>query len=250
LQYYPASAPLGGSVPRFDTGQDCGLKDSFVPLDVFMTHDNHRSSTAGPSLRQVACLVILLVCASPDVALAQTFEIAPLAGYRFGNDLFELAANRSVDTDGAPAVGVAVNVAMWNGLSFEGMVTRQKASVVGQTDAFTPPTRVRVVVDQYFAGGRQDFGTGRARPFLTGLLGLTRYAADGDNEIRFAVSGGGGVHLALQRHLGVRLDSRVFSTFVDVDTHGAACGGRGCLVGLHVNVAWQVEFTAGLAAMF
>lgn len=215
-----------------------------------MTHDTHRSSTARRWLRHVAGLVILLACRPPDAALAQTFEVAPLAGYRFGNDLFELAANRSVDTDGAPVVGLAVNVAMWNGLSFEGMVSRQKASVSGQTDAFDPPTRVRVVVDQYFAGGRQDFGTGRARPFLTGLLGLTRYAADGDNEVRFAVSGGGGVHLAVQRHLGVRLDSRVFSTFVNVDTHGGTCGGRGCLVGLHVNVAWQIEFTAGLVAMF
>ena len=215
-----------------------------------MTHDNHRRSTAGHSLRHLAWLVILLVCASPHAALAQTFEVAPLAGYRFGNDLFELAANRSVDTDGAPAVGVAVNVAMWNGLSFEGMVTRQRASVSGRTDAFAPPAHIAVVIDQYFAGGRQDFGTGRARPFLTGLLGLTRYAADGDNEIRFAISGGGGVHLAVQRHLGVRLDSRVFSTFVDVDTHGGVCGGQGCLVGLHVNVAWQIEFTAGLVAMF
>ena len=71
-----------------------------------MTHDHRGSSTAGHSLRHLAWLVLLLVCASPHAALAQTFEVAPLAGYRFGNDLFELAANRSVDTDGAPAVGV------------------------------------------------------------------------------------------------------------------------------------------------
>src|SRR5689334_12035213 len=106
-----------------------------------MTHDTHRSSTARRWLRHVAGLVILLACRPPDAALAQTFEVAPLAGYRFGNDLFELAANRSVDTDGAPVVGLAVNVAMWNGLSFEGMVSRQKASVSGLTDAFDPPTR-------------------------------------------------------------------------------------------------------------
>ena len=106
-------------------------------------------------------------------------------------------------------------------------MTRQRASVSGRPDAFASPAPIAVVIDQYFAGGRQDFGTGRARPFLTGLLGLTRYAADGDNEIRFAISGGGGVHLAVQRHLGVRLDNRVFSTFVDVDTHGGVCGGKG-----------------------
>jgi hypothetical protein len=65
-----------------------------------------------------------------------------------------------------------------------------------------------------------------------------------------AMSAGGGAHLALQRRLGVRLESRVFTTFVGADTHGAVCGGRGCVVGLHVNVAWQIEFTAGLIARF
>jgi hypothetical protein len=55
----------------------------------------------------------------------------------------------------------------------------------------------RVGGDQYLAGGRPGLGAGRARPFLTGMVGLTRYAADGDNEIRFAVSDGGGGHLAL-----------------------------------------------------
>ena len=112
-----------------------------------------------------------------------------------------------------------------------------------------PQPRVRVVVDQYLASGRQDFGAGRARPFLTGMVGLTRYAADGDNEVRSVVSAGG-AHLALQRHLGVRLESRVFTTIVDADTHGGVCGGRGCVVGPHVNVAWQIEFIAGLIAMF
>jgi hypothetical protein len=201
-------------------------------------------------LRRLACLTFLLVCGSQDLLLAQTVEIAPLAGYRFGNDLFELAANSRVDSDGAPVVGAALNVALSNGLSFEGLFAHQQASVSGQTGTNLSPTRVRVVVDQYLAGGRQDFGAGRARPFLTGLLGFTRYAADGDNEIRFAVSAGGGAHLALQRRLGVRLESRVFTTFVDADARGGACGPRGCLVALHVNVAWQIEFTAGLVAMF
>jgi hypothetical protein len=44
--------------------------------------------------------------------------------------------------------------------------------------------RLRVSVDQWLAGGTQEFAVGRARPFLIGLLGLTRYGADGD-EVRF-----------------------------------------------------------------
>jgi hypothetical protein len=191
--------------------------------------------------RRLAVVALVLGAGSPQLALAQTVEIAPLAGYRFGNDLFEVAAKHPIDDDGAPVAGVAIDVALGNGLSFEGVFSRQRASLSGEP---------HLVVDQYLAGGRQEFGDGLARPFLTGLLGFTRYAADGDNELRFAVSAGGGAHLALRRHLGVRLESRVFTTFVDADTRGGVCGPRGCLVGLHLNTAWQIEFTAALVAMF
>ena len=41
---------------------------------------------------------------------AQRVEIMPFGGYRFGGDFFELIAGQQVDIDGAPAVGVVVNV--------------------------------------------------------------------------------------------------------------------------------------------
>jgi hypothetical protein len=47
-------------------------------------------------------------------------------------------------------------------------------------------------------------------------------------------------------HVGLRLESRVFATFVDANGTAIACGPGGCLLALHVNVAWQIEFTAGL----
>ena len=223
-------------------------------LNLLMTIDNDRSIHERPTarrwVRMLAWLAVMLVSGWQDLLLAQTVEIAPVAGYRFGNDLFQIAAKQSVEEDGAPVVGAALNVAMPNGLWFEGLFSRQQASIGRQRTAVEPQPDVRVVVDQYLAGGRQDFGVGRARPFLTGMVGLTRYAADGDNEVRFVVSAGGGAHLGVQRHLGVRLESRVFTTFVDADTHAGVCGGSGCVIGLHVHVAWQVEFTAGLIAMF
>ena len=51
----------------------------------------------------------------------------------------------------------------------------------------------RITVDHWQGGirGCQEFGlwhTRRARPFLTGLLGFTRYAAAGNNEFRFTVA--------------------------------------------------------------
>jgi hypothetical protein len=197
----------------------------------------------------LAALAIVLLLRS-SVVLGQTVEAAPVGGYRFGGDLFEFVTNSPVDTDGAPVVGGALNVDLGDGLSFEALVTRQEAHVTIPGAAFSAPAHWRVVVDQWLAGGRQEFGVGRARPFLTGLLGLTRCGIEGDNEVRFTVAAGGGAKLRLQRRLGIRLDGRVFTTFVDADTRAVACVQGTCLFGLDVNVAWQAEFTAAMILVF
>jgi hypothetical protein len=200
-------------------------------------------------LRALAACSLLVSCA-PATISAQTVEIAPFGGYRFGGDLFELATSQPLDLDGAPVFGAAVDIAMSNGLWFEALFTSQQAHVDLPANAFQPASRERAVVDHWLAGGRQDFDAGRVRPFVTGLIGLTRYGANGENEVRFTISGGGGVNLYLTRRLGVRFDGRVFTTFADVDARAVACGQQTCLVGLNVNVVWQVEFTGGVVLAF
>jgi hypothetical protein len=187
------------------------------------------------------------------VVSAQVVEVAPYGGYRFGGDVFEAVAGRPLDLDGAPAVGVVLDVPLSNGLQFEGLFSHQEASVLGLLQPFGgPPARWRVSVDHWQGGGLQEFGGVRARPFLTGMLGLTRYAAQGDSEIRFTLGAGGGVKLFPLSHVGVRLDGRAFATFLDADARTVACNGpRGtCFFALNVNVVWQAEFTAGLLVRF
>ena len=198
----------------------------------------------------VAALVFPLVLGAPMAAPGQTVEVAPVAGYRFNNDLFEFAANRPLDVDGAPVVGAALNVDMGEGLWFEALYTRQQVSATASDAVSGAPMRVRVSVDQWLAGGTQEFGVGRARPFLSGLLGLTRYGADGDNELRFTIGTGGGVKMPLQRRIGLRFDSRVFGTFVDFDAEASACAPGLCLVNVDARIVWQMEFTANVVIVF
>jgi hypothetical protein len=199
--------------------------------------------------RVLATFAILLVLRVPADLAAQTVEVATFGGYRFGGDFFELATNRLLDLDGAPVVGGAVNIAMSDGLWFEALFTHQRAHV-DVADGAGQGARVHAVVNHWLAGGRQDFGTGRVRPFVSGLLGLTHYGANGEDEVRFTVGAGGGVRLLLQRRIGLRLDGRVFTTFVDVDAHSVACRSGRCLIGLDMNVVWQGELTAGLVLVF
>src|SRR4051812_15912181 len=201
--------------------------------------------------RQLARLgVVLLVC-HPGAAFAQTAEISPFAGYRFGGGFYERLTNRPIDMDGAPAVGAVLNIAMRDGLWFEGLFTHQEARVDVPAGPYAPPARLRMTVDQWFAGGRQEIGaTTTVRPFVTGLLGLTRHAADTDSEIRFAIGAGGGVTLQPTRHLAARLDGRVFTTFADFNGRVVACAPGRCLVTFNADIVWQAEFTAGLTIIF
>jgi hypothetical protein len=198
----------------------------------------------------LAALVVGAALGVPRPAAAQTIQVVPLAGYRFNNDLLEAAMNRPLDVDGAPVLGGAVNVGMGSGLWFEALFTRQQADITAPADTFGPTVRSRIVVDQWLAGGRQELAVRGAVPFFSGLFGLTRYGADGDDEVRLTLGAGGGVNVPLQRRIGFRIDSRVFATFVDLDAYTRACGARGCVIAVHANIVWQLEFTGDVVVVF
>jgi hypothetical protein len=202
--------------------------------------------TARACLFARAVLVVASLAVCPSTARAQGVEITPLAGYRFGNHFYELVTARPVDLDGAVAFGVVVDVPLSDGLQFESFITHQQADVFAAAAPTGRPVGLRVAVDHFQAGGLQELDGGRLRPFLTGMIGLTRYAAEADNEIRFSVSVGGGVKVLPTPRVGLRLESRVFATFVDANGTAVACGPGGCLLALRLNVAWQIEFTAGV----
>ena len=198
-----------------------------------------------------AFLSAAFVAGVPMLAAAQHVEVGPIGGYRFGGGFFERVTGQEVDLDGAPAVGVVVNVPLHDGLFVEALVSHQRANLTVPATLFGPETRWRIDVDHWQGGGLQEFGTGRkARPFLTGLLGLTRYAADGDNEIRFTVSAGGGVKLMPAPRIGLRLDGRVFMTFADAEGRAIACSPGICLAAFDVDIIWQAEFTVGVVVGF
>ena len=205
----------------------------------------------GPVARRVALLLFMLVNAR--AAGAQVFEISPFGGYRFGGDPFEVVAGRVLDIDYAPALGLTIDFPLSGGMQIEGFFSHQRASVpVPIAGSGGGLARLGISIDHWQVGGLQEFGSGRARPFLTGTVGLTRYGTSADSEVRFSVGAGGGVKLFPSSRLGVRLDGRTFVTILDADGTVLACGSRGgtCLVGLHVDAVWQAEFTAGLLVRF
>jgi hypothetical protein len=201
-----------------------------------------------------AVILLLLLLVNAPAAVAQSVEISPFGGYRFGGDPFEVVAGRALDIDYAPALGLTIDFPLSGGMQIEGFFSHQRASVPLVVEgALGGPARLGISVDHWQVGGLQEFGAAwRTRPFLTGMLGLTRYGIGADNEIRFSAGAGGGVKLFPTSHFGIRLDGRALVTILDAGGTALACGSRSgtCLVALHVDAAWQAEFTAGLLVRF
>jgi hypothetical protein len=195
-------------------------------------------------------VVLVGLIGGPSQLRAQGLEIAPVYGYRFGGDFFELITAQPVDLDGGASIGLGFEVPLGDGLQVSGLFTRQKGDVWVPATTSRPLKLWEITVDHWLAGGLQEFGGGRVRPFATGMFGLTRYGVEGDNEIRFTMTGGGGVKLFPTSHIGVRLDGRIFATIVDAHGDVIACVTGACLFALHAAVVWQAEFTAGLVARF
>jgi hypothetical protein len=200
--------------------------------------------------KSLPVLVLIAAIAGAGTARAQTVEVAPFGGYRFGGGFYEVVTRASVDVDGAPSFGGAIDIRIGEDLFVEGLFTHQQARFTLPVDLDPTQTRWRVNVDHWQVGGLRDMGSGRVRPFLTGALGLTRYEAQGDNELRFTLSAGGGIKLFPLPALGFRFDGRGYATFVDGDADVLFCAPGICVASLNVAIIWQAEFTAGLVIAF
>ncbi len=196
-----------------------------------------------------AASALLLVTLGAMPADAQTVEIAPFAGFRFGDDPLDTPSG-GADLGTGPSFGGTVDVFFEPGRSVTALISHadDRVTVTAPADA---PAAVRVSFDHYLAGATDEYPHGRARYFLQGLVGASYLHGGGEGDLYFTIAGGGGVKWMPSRHAGVRLDGRLYATFV-----GGGGNGRGfctpgvCLIGLDVSILWQAEFTAGVVISF
>jgi hypothetical protein len=197
-------------------------------------------------------LIVLACLLCPRSVTAQGVEVTPIVGYGVGSNFVETLIGTFVDRDGAPTVGGSMEVPIGHdGLFLEILYTHQQAGVDAVTTTGVP-NRLRASADYLHGGGTQELSIGSsiARPFLTGTVGLTRFAAGGNSEVRFSIGAGGGVKLLANRHFGARLEGRLFATIDDGGASTVACAPGRCLVRLNLSVIWQATFTSGLVFAF
>lgn len=214
-----------------------------------------------PRFRLNICGPVLLAFLLPLPSWAQDsepalrFEIAPIAAYRFGGSFNEKGGDGKISLRDSETVGLALNVKANPNGQYEFIYARQS------TDAdtlgfFVNDPVIDLDVEYFQIGGTYLFDGDATRPFVALGVGVSRFdpaLADTGTESYFSASLGGGVQLAANKRLGVRLEARVFTTFVDSDSAffcSSDAGSGSCLVEVDARTLTQWEARAGLVFRF
>jgi outer membrane protein W len=204
--------------------------------------------------------VVLLLAAGAAAVQAQTIEITPLVGYRFGGSLEAAAGtggasetSRELEVGDAAAFGVHLAYRVGEG-EIELLYARQD-SQLQTAGLFTGVPAFDLALETWQLGGNYLFGEddARVRPFVGVGLGLTRLLPEPSglsDETRFSASFAAGVKLWLGRNVGFRLEGRGFFTVLDSDSRSFCDGAGGCVIRTTGSELSQAEARAGLILRF
>lgn len=187
-------------------------------------------------------------CAS---ALAQTrpVEITPFVGYQVGGTASSIDGSLSISPD--VNYGVAVDIRWTPDTTLQLLYSRQDTNVgIRVNDVFpTIHFEEALAVDYYHLGGTVEFPTEHLRPYFALTMGATRFDLARDDvgdEWRFSIGVGGGFKAYLSDRFGVRVDARIWPTFVNTDGGFFCSLPGGCLVSIRSSFIVQGNVTAGL----
>lgn len=200
-------------------------------------------------IRDAALAVGLVLVASG--AGAQSIELTPFGGYRFGWGVSEVGGAPVIDDDGGGSFGMIANMVVGppaDGFKFEALFSREQARVKIQPTFFSPPLPAITTVDHMLIGVMQELDPSAQRAFISALAGVTRYAAAGDSEFRFTIGLGAGGKFFATRHFGIRLDARGYMTIIELGGAGVCSGG--CVFAFRANPVFQADVTAGFIVAF
>ncbi|MGD8808789.1 MAG: outer membrane beta-barrel protein [Gammaproteobacteria bacterium] len=203
-------------------------------------------------------LVMALTLAGAP-SLAQTDETRPaeltlFAGLGFGGT-FETESGDDVRLDDKSSLGIIFDFEEGPNTQWEFLYLHQDTAA-DTSELFTSRASIDTTM-QYLQGGGTFRGNGeRVRPYVAATGGLTRIDPSGPDtrsDTFWSFSVGGGAQFILSERLGIRLEGRVFGTFVD-SSSAIYCGSvpetSGCLFILEGDALWQSHVFAGVTFRF
>ena len=211
------------------------------------------------SLIPLGLLLVGLVLPAPGHAQTQDasykFEITPYAAYRFGGSFHQADGDGDIDLRDSEAFGFAFNIQANPNGQYEFIYARQSTEADTRGFFVNDPV-IDLDVEYLHLGGTYLFDGDAARPFLALGVGVSRFDPSLDNassESYFSASLGGGVQIAARKRIGIRLEARAFTTFVDSDSTffcSSDAGAGSCLVQVDSRTLTQWEARAGVVFRF
>lgn len=206
----------------------------------------------------LAILVWASLCYYQPAAAQDTnfkFELTPFTAYRVGGSFEEKDGDGRVELNDANAQGVMFNIKANPNGQYELLYSRQSTDADTAGFLINDPT-IDLDVETFHFGGTYLFDGENTRPFLALTLGMTQFdpgITDSGSESFFSASLGGGVQLNATKRLGIRLEARAFTTFVDDDSNifcVSSSQSGACLIRVDGRMLTQWEARAGLVFRF
>lgn len=208
------------------------------------------------SVDRLLVLVAMLSLTAPAVAQENLdFELTPFAAYRIGGDFEEAETGEEFDLDDSGAFGLILNIRAKPQGQWE-ILYAQQSTEVDTAGTFIATESIDLDVQYFQVGGTYLYDGDRVVPFIALTLGVTHFDpqfADLDSENYFSASFGGGIKTNLTERLGLRLEGRVYSTFLENDSRifcSSSIGGGECLIEATGTTLNQWEARAGLIFRF
>jgi hypothetical protein len=202
---------------------------------------------------RLAGSILILVLLSPT-AHAQTVELTPFGGYRFGGSFDVIDDRGALEVKEAAAFGATLGFRVDENGELEASYSRQDSRL--RVDGFfTSRPLFDLAVETYQLGGNylfRDEGV-RVRPYLGVGLGVTRFVPEPENlesETRFSASLAVGVKIYLGDHFGLRFETRGFFTVLESDSTVFCDSLSGCFVRTSGSELSQGEVRGGLIFAF
>lgn len=184
---------------------------------------------------------------APARAQDRPFELTVLGGLRLGGQFEDGVTGYTRTFDESLTLGLALGFPLGNDRTLEIVWTHAQLGAPADEDG----GEVDLRLDTVGAGGTYEWGDGKARPFVSGTIGLALVSPQTsgyDSELFLAGTLGGGVKVPLSPRVGLRFEGRGAAMFA---LGGAAgiCGG-GCLLGFTGVGIVELELLAGLSFSF
>lgn len=201
-----------------------------------------------------------LAFAPAPTVCAQTIEITPVAGLRFGGGNVNTNAEgrfepgTGFELDDTASFGVHVGYRIGDG-EIEVLYARQNTRLQSAA-LFAGVPFFDLALETWQLGGNVLFGEdddARVRPFVGIGIGLTRMLPEPEglsDETRFSFSLGGGAKLRLGSRIGLRLEARWLVTVLDGEGGGFRGPGERTTYFWTSQAISQADLRAGLILRF